>query len=142
MYLFAGVSVSVNCFTLVALSLERYYAICQPLKSRRWQTLSHAYRAILLTWLLAFTVTIPIAVSNKIVFLKTGGQACRELWRPPYIEIIYTVILDVILLVTPMVIMLTTYGLIARQLWIGMKMDRKSQRGKITASPFCGYISS
>ncbi|PBC32208.1 Cholecystokinin receptor type A [Apis cerana cerana] len=40
------VSVSVGVWTLVAISLERYFAICRPLKSRRWQTQFHAYKMI------------------------------------------------------------------------------------------------
>ena len=57
-----AVSVGASCFTLVAISLERYFAICRPLHSRAWQTLSHAYRCIVLTWVLAAGISAPVAV--------------------------------------------------------------------------------
>ena len=66
-----------SCFTLVAISLERYFAICRPLHSRRWQTLSHAYKIITLCWALALIIVIPIAVSTKYVELRPGLGACR-----------------------------------------------------------------
>ncbi|KAG7257871.1 hypothetical protein CRUP_001386 [Coryphaenoides rupestris] len=37
-----GISVSISTFSLVAIAIERYSAICNPLKSRAWQTRSHA----------------------------------------------------------------------------------------------------
>ncbi|GFR68448.1 cholecystokinin receptor [Elysia marginata] len=72
-----AVSVGVSCGTLVAISLERFYAICQPLKSRRWQTLAHSYRVIQAIWLTSVSVMIPIAVFNRVIKLKNGKQACR-----------------------------------------------------------------
>ncbi len=42
----AGVVVAVSAFTLTVLSLERFYAICKPLSSRRWQTMSHCYKCL------------------------------------------------------------------------------------------------
>ena len=62
----AGVSVSVSCFTLVAISLERYFAICRPLHPRSWQTLSHAYRCIAVCWLLAAVFMVPLAVYHQL----------------------------------------------------------------------------
>lgn len=41
-YSISGLSVSVSTFTMLAISIERYCAICCPLQSRRWQTKSHA----------------------------------------------------------------------------------------------------
>lgn len=43
----SGISVSVSSFTMLAISVERFYAICRPLKSIGWQTKSHAYKVYL-----------------------------------------------------------------------------------------------
>ena len=72
-----AVSVCVSCGTLVAISLERFYAICQPLLSRRWQTLAHSYRAIGAIWVTSLCLTLPIAVFHRLIDLQTGKHACR-----------------------------------------------------------------
>ncbi|XP_022258236.1 cholecystokinin receptor type A-like [Limulus polyphemus] len=63
---FQAVSVSVSAWTLVAMSVERYYAICHPLKSREWQTLSHANRMIWIVWAGSFICMLPIAILSEL----------------------------------------------------------------------------
>jgi hypothetical protein len=72
-----------SCFTLVSISLERYFGICRPLRSRRWQTLSHAYKVILFCWIVAAIVMIPIAICTKYGPLRNGGYKCDEVWETP-----------------------------------------------------------
>uniref|UniRef100_A0A8C0PNS0 Cholecystokinin receptor type A n=1 Tax=Canis lupus familiaris TaxID=9615 RepID=A0A8C0PNS0_CANLF len=80
---FMGTSVSVSTFNLVAISLERYGAICKPLQSRVWQTKSHALKVIATTWCLSFTIMTPYPIySNLVPFTKTNNQTanmCRFL---------------------------------------------------------------
>ncbi|XP_055893608.1 cholecystokinin receptor type A-like isoform X2 [Biomphalaria glabrata] len=112
-----AISVGVSCATLVAISMERFYAICQPLRSRKWQTLKHSYRVIMAIWLSAISLMIPIAVFNKIIKLKNGDEACREIWPNHLLESMYTVLLDVVLLVIPLFLMGFSYARIAKELW-------------------------
>lgn len=80
---FMGTSVSVSTFNLVAISLERYGAICRPLQSRVWQTKSHALKVIAATWCLSFTIMTPYPIySNLVPFTKNNNQTanmCRFL---------------------------------------------------------------
>ena len=127
--LFSGVSVSVSCFTLVAISLERYFAICRPLHSRKWQTRSHSYKCIALCWFLAFAVCVPMAVNTKYRRLKYGNYLCKEIWDNADLKMAYDIFVDVILLLLPVIIMSVSYGKVAYTLWSGMKMD-KHENGK------------
>ncbi len=126
-----GVSVAVSVFTLVSISLERYFAICQPLRSRRWQTLSHSYKMIAVVWLLSLLVAVPIAVKQQLVYLKKFDKhKCVEIWEDPAMEQVYTVFLDLVLLVFPLILMLVAYGKITATLYQGMKLELRSAQGK------------
>ncbi|XP_062566552.1 cholecystokinin receptor-like [Saccostrea cucullata] len=117
---FQAVSVGVSCFTIVTISLERYFAIVEPLRSRRWQTRSHSYKCILGIWLLALTLMIPIAASQKLIQIGNKDRhACREIWPKHMrtIEIVYGVSLCAILFIIPLFIMALVYGRIAFRLW-------------------------
>ncbi|KAH9499481.1 hypothetical protein Btru_077972 [Bulinus truncatus] len=105
-----AVSVGVSCFTLVAISLERYFAICRPLHSRSWQTLSHAYKCIIVCWVLAAGLMMPTAVFQKHIALPNKGHMCREVWPNVESEQAYTVLLDLTLLIFPVVIMSVAYS--------------------------------
>ncbi|CAL8301644.1 unnamed protein product [Gadus morhua 'NCC'] len=79
-----GISVSISTFSLVAIAIERYSAICNPLQSRAWQTRSHAYRVIAATWVLSLAVMLPYPVFSGLrAFPKTDGSVghmCRLHW--------------------------------------------------------------
>lgn len=130
-FIFSGVSVGTSCFTLVAISLERYFAICRPLHSRKWQTLSHAYKILVVCWALAFIVMIPIGVYTKYIPLPKGNARCTEFWDNKTWEKIYAILIVLILLLFPVIIMSIAYGLISMTLWTGMKLDAQSEKGNI-----------
>ena len=125
-----------SCFTLVAISLERYFAICRPLHSRRWQTLSHAYKVIAVCWALALIIVIPIAVFTKHVEYRPGKFACRELWRDKQLERMYTVFLDVVLLFIPFCLMTGSYTKIMATLCTGIQRDDTESKSFCFTVPF------
>ena len=96
--------------------MERFYAICQPLRSRRWQTLSHSYKVICAIWVCAFVAMVPIACYNKVITIVNGRRACREIWDSQFGEKLYTALLNVLLLLMPLIIMATSYGRVAHEL--------------------------
>ncbi|KAH9373996.1 hypothetical protein HPB48_017775 [Haemaphysalis longicornis] len=122
----SAVSVSVSAWTLVSISLERFFAIVRPLESRRWQTRSHAYRVILLVWLCSMVTMLPIAVLSELVPLRDERQKCREVWPSVTSERVFNVYLDVTLFLLPLVIMSFVYSCICATLCHGMKLDNKS----------------
>ena len=64
--LISAISISVGVWTLVAISLERYFAICRPLQSRKWQTTSHAYKMIAGVWIAALLWNLPITIVSEL----------------------------------------------------------------------------
>ncbi|XP_021913919.1 gastrin/cholecystokinin type B receptor-like isoform X3 [Zootermopsis nevadensis] len=121
---FQAVSVSVGVWTLVAISLERYFAICRPLKSRRWQTQFHAYKMIVMVWLASLIWNSPILVVSRLQAIKvTGRHKCREEWPSKSSERAYNIFLDAMLLLVPLIIMSLAYSLIVSKLWKGLRRE-------------------
>ncbi|XP_037931952.1 cholecystokinin receptor-like [Teleopsis dalmanni] len=120
-------SVAVSSWTLVAISCERYYAICHPLRSRTWQTINHAYKIIGFIWFGSIVCMTPIAVFSQLIpTSRQGLRKCRENWPRDAIgyERSYNILLDLILLVLPLLILCVAYILITRTLYVGMKNER------------------
>ncbi|XP_022184688.2 cholecystokinin receptor isoform X1 [Nilaparvata lugens] len=132
-------SVAVSAWTLVAISVERYYAICHPLRSRRWQTLSHAYRLIAVIWLASFVTMLPISLLSRLIPTNQGLKKCREIWPDADYERGYNLMLDAVLLVLPLFILIVTYSLITITLWRGIRPSNQSGQGELMNNG-CSHI--
>ncbi|RVE57879.1 hypothetical protein OJAV_G00203530 [Oryzias javanicus] len=122
-----GTSVSISTFSLVAIAIERYSAICNPLKSRVWQTRSHAYRVIAATWVLAFIIMVPYPIISHLEPFQgsanTTAHKCRHKWPIQTAEQTWYVMLLLILFAIPGVVMIIAYGLISRELYRGIRFE-------------------
>ncbi|KAF7215667.1 cholecystokinin receptor isoform X1 [Nothobranchius furzeri] len=122
-----GTSVSISTFSLVAIAIERYSAICNPLKSRVWQTRSHAYRVIAATWVLAFIIMIPYPIISHLDSFQradnTTAHRCRHKWPLESAEQIWYILLLLVLFAIPGVVMIVAYGLISRELYRGIQFE-------------------
>ncbi|XP_054721206.1 cholecystokinin receptor-like [Uloborus diversus] len=139
---FQAVSVSVSAWTLVSMSVERYFAICHPLKSRKWQTLSHAYKMIAVVWMGSLIFMLPILILSQLQNIKgTDKHKCREQWPSLTAEKSFTVFLDVFLLLLPLVLMSATYSLIIRTLWQTMVVSAGESQVTENEVRFCWKTS-
>ncbi|XP_077520532.1 cholecystokinin receptor type A-like [Amblyomma americanum] len=125
-----AVSVCVSDWTLVAVSVERYYAICEPLRSRAWQTPRHAQRTVAAVWVVSLLLMLPIALLSQLRPIRDSAKMkCREDWGDPLYERLFTLFLDVLLLVLPLLIMVATYARIAATLRSAMQQQQQSEAG-------------
>ncbi|XP_042368652.1 cholecystokinin receptor type A [Plectropomus leopardus] len=129
-----GVSVSVSTFNLVAISLERYSAICKPLTSRAWQTKSHAAKVITATWVASFVLMLPYPISSTLKpFTRhnnSTGHMCRTAWPNDIILQSWYVSLLLLLFLIPGIIMMTAYGLICLELYRGITFEKSSRKSR------------
>ncbi|XP_076992662.1 cholecystokinin receptor type A isoform X2 [Tamandua tetradactyla] len=139
---FMGTSVSVSTFNLVAISLERYGAICKPLQSRVWQTKSHALKVIAATWCLSFTIMMPYPIYSILVpFTKNNNQTanmCRFLLPNDVMQQSWHTFLLLILFLIPGIVMIVAYGLISLELYQGIKFDASQKKSAREGKPSTG----
>ncbi|XP_066475313.1 gastrin/cholecystokinin type B receptor [Tiliqua scincoides] len=120
-----GMSVSVSTFSLVAIAIERYNAICNPLQSRVWQTRSHACRVIAVTWLLSALLMLPYPVYSTTVSLPSqpGISQCSHKWPGSQVKQAWYLLLLITLFLVPGLVMVVAYGLISRELYRGIQFE-------------------
>ncbi|KAJ0070285.1 hypothetical protein NL108_007630, partial [Boleophthalmus pectinirostris] len=127
------ISVSISTFSLVAIAIERYSAICNPLKSRVWQTRSHAYKVIATTWVLAFIIMIPYPVVSHLQRVQrldnSTAHLCRHKWPLATAEQTWYILLLLVLFAIPGVVMIVAYGLISRELYRGIQFEMGHKKG-------------
>lgn len=113
-----GVSVSVSVLTLSCISIERWYAICYPLKFKA--TPSRAKVMIIVIWTVSLCIIIPELVVLD-TFSKFGHitiilTSCKPTWSYTS-QAAYQLILSIAMYVLPFILMGVTYFQIARCLW-------------------------
>ncbi|RMB89583.1 hypothetical protein DUI87_34006 [Hirundo rustica rustica] len=115
---------------LVAIAIERYSAICNPLQSRAWQTRSHACRVIAGTWALAALLMLPYAVysTTRPAAPRPPPAQCTHHWPSERVRQVWYVLLLLVLFFIPGVVMTVAYGLISRELYRGIRFELDIKR--------------
>ncbi|XP_071492594.1 QRFP-like peptide receptor [Diadema antillarum] len=118
-----SVGVVSSILTMMAIAIERHQAICHPLRSRVIQTPRRAVFLLGFLWIMSTTVVSPLLFVLKLetkVDPLTGTQYrfCRERWNTRQQQKHYTLLLVVLLYVTPLVIMIVLYLQVVHKLWI------------------------
>ncbi|KAK0052134.1 orexin receptor type 2 [Biomphalaria pfeifferi] len=114
-------SVSVSVLTLSAISVERWWAICYPLRFK--STLPRARKIIVVIWTVACLSALPeliVAETFPYGFPKPFKSiyltVCRPSWDTTN-QGIYHIIVTVVFYLIPMILMAFTYSHIATVLW-------------------------
>ncbi|CAG2166912.1 unnamed protein product [Oppiella nova] len=87
-----------------------------PIGVESRQTLSHAYRMIAFVWIGSLITMSPIGVVSRLHYMENTGRGkykCRESWPSDMCFEAFTLFLDVVLLIVPLIIMSLTYTMIA-----------------------------
>lgn len=127
-------SVTVSILSLVLVALERHQLIINP---TGWKpSVSQAYLAIVIIWLIAFFLSLPFLANNVLenVFHKNHSQAlefladkvvCTESWPLDHHRIIYTTFLLLFQYCIPLTFILVCYARIYQRLRKQRRVFRK-----------------
>ncbi|XP_076632519.1 RYamide receptor [Colletes latitarsis] len=115
-----AVSVLVSAYTLVAISIDRYIAIMWPLRPKLSKR--QAQFLILAVWVLAMTISVPIAVVSQLSQPSPKYEVCKkymcqEVWPSLENKYYYSIALLVLQYVIPIMILVFTYTSIAVMVW-------------------------
>ncbi|XP_033108433.1 QRFP-like peptide receptor [Anneissia japonica] len=117
-----AISVHVSILTLTIIAIDRYLAIVFPLKSRVTSRNGGAGIFILVVWMIAIAVNIPLLLhADYYEWVYDDGvfrAYCGEYWENQMMEAIYTTLLIVIVYIAPLCLMIFVYLTIATKLLI------------------------
>ncbi|CAK1543389.1 unnamed protein product [Leptosia nina] len=116
---FQSVSVTVSVLTLTFISVDRWYAICFPLKFK--STTSRAKTAILIIWVLSLLFNVPEFVVLQVRRMQLRFDApyfmqCTPTWSDES-DLKWHVIKALFLYTFPLFLMMIAYCQIVRVLW-------------------------
>uniref|UniRef100_A0A1B6C133 G-protein coupled receptors family 1 profile domain-containing protein n=1 Tax=Clastoptera arizonana TaxID=38151 RepID=A0A1B6C133_9HEMI len=142
---FQTVSVAVSVLTLTFISVDRWYAICFPLKFK--STTSRAKTAIAVIWLLALSFDIPefLVLSTKksdipvdVIYLTQ----CNAMWSLEA-ERTFAILKTLVLYTIPLIFMSVAYWQIVRVLWKSDNIPGHAETMKMqTAALACNNVLS
>ncbi|XP_060570534.1 cholecystokinin receptor type A-like [Ruditapes philippinarum] len=109
----------VSILTMLAVTFERYQAICHPFKFRMASTITATLKCILVIWIIGLLLSLPILLMTEyedaIFYDGSPIKVCRtkvnETWR-----VCYTIFIVIAFFVVPLFVLISFYTCIIRQL--------------------------
>uniref|UniRef100_A0A0K0F6H5 G_PROTEIN_RECEP_F1_2 domain-containing protein n=1 Tax=Strongyloides venezuelensis TaxID=75913 RepID=A0A0K0F6H5_STRVS len=119
------VSVSASAYTLAAIAMERYIAICKPFQSRIVQTKSHACLMICIVWSIAFIINLGFLFNIENISYDPENPNLKMCTSTASYKtkFFYQIYVTIVLLVVPLILMGVLYGYVISSLKMGIKMD-------------------
>ncbi|XP_063629110.1 orexin/Hypocretin receptor type 1-like [Cydia splendana] len=136
-----SVSVTVSVLTLTFISVDRWYAICFPLKFK--STTGRAKTAILIIWLISLLFNVPELAVLQVKMLsrplrfdmhKQYFMQCSAKWSDES-ELNWSIIKAVFLYTLPLFLMMIAYCQIVRVLWRSDNIPGHSESHQLCTTP-------
>ena len=103
----------------MAISVERFYAICRPLKVKIICTFTGTAKVVSALWILSALAAVPFSVityTQEATFYDSSKvDVCRTHTHLPW-QRVYIILTIIIFFIIPLVVLLMLYTLICRQL--------------------------
>ncbi|XP_014680760.1 PREDICTED: galanin receptor type 1-like isoform X2 [Priapulus caudatus] len=113
------VAVSASVMTLIAMAVDRYYAVVQPVRSLIFRTVQRTVVILTVIWMTSFIGLAPVLFIMRVAIYFDRGEwqeYCVEHWQLPSHRTGFTVVLFIAFYVAPLIVITSTYVLMARSL--------------------------
>lgn len=113
----AETSTYASIMTITAFTVERYVAICHPMKAKTMSSLQRAIKVIIVVWIVSGCASIPIWFRYGVTYLKDAADrvipesALCSIWFDLYIEYCFAAS-SLVFFVLPMTVITVLYLLI------------------------------
>jgi len=120
-----------SIFFLTALSVDRYLAIVDPVRSRRYRTVAYARITCVLVWLFALALSVPHALMRDLHSIdnKTMCGILHNGVREKHLLLALGLMKSLLGFLVPFLVIITCYCLIGRAL-VGARHIQKSVRSR------------
>uniref|UniRef100_A0A6A7FZZ2 Tachykinin-like peptides receptor 86C n=2 Tax=Hirondellea gigas TaxID=1518452 RepID=A0A6A7FZZ2_9CRUS len=131
----ANITIAASVFTLMAISFDRYIAIVRPLEPRMSKTMARVFIAVI--WIASFLLAIPCMIFSTTVTIRYKDdkirRGCILQWpdgstSASIQEHIYNIVFFITTYMLPMLMMLSSYLLISRELWGSTHIGELTER--------------
>ncbi|CAH0717967.1 unnamed protein product, partial [Brenthis ino] len=135
--MYKSVSVTVSVLTLTFISVDRWYAICFPLKFK--STINRAKTAIFVIWTVSLLFNAPeliVLTTVKMVPLRFELEyliQCTATWSSTS-DLVWHIIKVVLIYTIPLVLMTVAYHQIVRVLWSSKKIPGQAETVKLASA--------
>ena len=117
-----------SIFSLVAIAIERYYAVMSPHGQRRKLTTAKVVAFVVVSWILAF---LWAGVGFFITVYSNEIKGCVRSWSKVIYSSVYTVGWAVVAGIVPLSIMGSLYSRIVKRLWFTEQANEATQRAML-----------
>ena len=112
---FSWLGGSASVFSLVAISIERYFAIVHPYGNRGKLTMKKLKYVVVACWVLAVVFNLPLFITMQY---NQEINFCTEFWPESWMPQAYSTAWFVLFGALPIVLMFGLYCRVIRRLWI------------------------
>ncbi|XP_022062206.1 arginine vasopressin receptor 1Aa [Acanthochromis polyacanthus] len=132
-----------STYMMVMMTLDRYIAICHPLKTLQ-QSTQRSYIMIISTWMCSLVLSIPQYFIFSLSEIENGSDVydCWAHFIEPWGAKAYITWITVGIFLVPVVILMMCYGFICHTIWKNIKFKkRKTMSGAASKNGLIGKNS-
>ncbi|XP_072316560.1 opioid receptor, delta 1b [Eucyclogobius newberryi] len=105
-----------SIFTLTMMSVDRYIAVCHPVRALDFRTPGKAKIINVCIWILSSAVGVPVTIMAVTKVTSKGNTVCKLQFPEPYWDTVTNIFVFIFAFVVPVLVIIVCYGLMIQRL--------------------------